>query len=158
MTFSTNKQPEIDALIASSLDPDPALVYKQNVGGSEEGTYASSYSTSFFNSVSDPEDATISFVSGSYITASNIYLLVKDGNHTPAGYLFDISGWDGKVDLVLTDFWPNGGAISHVSIYASGVGVPDGGTTLMLLGIALAGLIAARRLVLPRPLSQVPMS
>ncbi len=147
-TDFTNKQSEIDALIKLTFDPDPTLAYKRNVGDSDEGPFAASYSTSFDNTPSDPADATISYISGQpSITAEDIYLLVKDGNHTPAAYLFDISNWNGTDSLMLTGFWPDGGAISHVSIYTSGIArVPDGGATLMLLGIGLSGLVAARRL------------
>ena len=117
------------------------------MGDPDEGPFAASYSTSFFNTPSDPADATISYISGPKITAEDIYLLVKDGKHTPAAYLFDISTWNGTDSLVLTGFWPDGGAISHVTIYKSGTArVPDGGATLMLLGIGLSGLVAARRL------------
>jgi hypothetical protein len=153
LTTNLNSQSQIDALINATLNPDPTLVYKQNQGGPETGSFAASYSTSFFNTPTDPQDATISYVSGPDIKTSfsNIYLLVKDGNQTPAAYLFNISSlWNGTDPLVMTGFWPQQGAISHVSIYASGSGsaqVPDGGTTVMLLGSALAGLGALRRFV-----------
>ena len=148
MTFSSPSQSVIDNQIKAYFNPDPTLAYKQNVGGSEEGLFASSYSTAFFNTPSDPADATISYISGPKITAQDIYLLVKDGNHNPTGYLFDISSWNGWENLVLTKFWPAQGAISHVSIYTRGnapAPVPDGGATLMLLGIGLSGLAAVRR-------------
>ena len=94
----------------------------------------------------DPADATITYVSGQpVIAAQDIFLLVKDGNQIPAAYLFGISGWNGTESLVLTGFWPQGGAISYVSIYTSGsTPVPDGGTTLMLLGAGLGCLGALR--------------
>ena len=147
LTFTSHSQSQITSTINAYFNPDPTLAYKKNVGGSEEGPFAASYSTAFFNSVSDPEDATISYISGPKITAEEIYLLVKDGNHAPFAYFFDISKWDGAEALVLTDFWVGQGAISHVSIYKRGIAqVPDGGATLMLLGIGLSGLVAARRL------------
>jgi VPDSG-CTERM motif len=146
MTFSSSSQSVITSQINAFFDPDPTLAYKMNVGGPEEGPFAASYSTSFFNTPSDPADATISYISGQMITAEDIYLLVKDGNQSPTGYLFDISAWNGAENLVLTGFWPAQGAISHVSIYTNGnARVPDGGATLMLLGIGLSGLAAARR-------------
>ena len=148
MTFSSPSQSVIDSQINAYFNPDPTLAYKQNVGGPELGPFAASYSTSFFNTPSDPADATISYISGPKISAQDIYLLVKDGNHNPTGYLFDISSWNGMEDLVLTKFWPAQGAISHVSIYTRGNAVPDAGATLMLLGIGLSSLAAARRWVL----------
>ena len=153
LTFTSNSQSVITSQINAALNPDPTLVYKQDVGQPEQGSFAASYSTSFFNTPTDPEDATISYVSGPTIKSSfsNIYLLVKDGNAEPfAAYLFDISSWNGTESLVMTDFWLGNGAISHVTIYASGSPssqVPDGGSTLMLLGSALAGLGALRRFV-----------
>ena len=147
MEFSASSQSVITSQINAFFDPDPTLAYKMNVGGPEEGPFAASYSTSFFNTPSDPADATISYISGPKITAEDIYLLVKDGNHSPTGYLFDISAWNGEENLVLTGFWPAQGAISHVSIYTNGnaSSVPDGGATLILLGMGISGLAAARR-------------
>ena len=151
LQFSSQSQSQITAAINAYFDVDPTLAYKKDVGGSEEGPFASSYSTAFFNSPSDPEDATISFVSGAKITAQEIYLLVKDGNHAPYAYFFNISSWDGAASIVLNDFWVGKGAISHVSIYKRGTAtppvsnVPDGGATLVLLGLGLCGLVAARR-------------
>ena len=128
LTTNLNSQSQIDALINSVLTPDPTVVYKQDVGAGESGSFAASYSTAFFNTPTDPQDATISYVSGPTIKSSfsNIYLLVKDGDQTPAAYLFDISTlWNGTDPLVMTGFWPQQGAISHVSIYASGSAQDD---------------------------------
>ena len=97
---------------------------------------APSYSTEFLS------DANWTITpSGPAITGRK-YLLVKDGNFEPYAYFFDLtSAWNGTDKLVLEGFWPGQGSISYAAIYAA-----DGGTTLMLLGMALAGLGAARRL------------
>jgi hypothetical protein len=59
-------------------------------------------------------------------------------------------------DIVLTGFWPNGGAISHVSIWGApedgeenggeenGGGVPEPGT-IALFGVGLAAVAARLR-------------
>jgi hypothetical protein len=151
MEFDETSESKILAEINSDY-PGVVLAYKQNVGGSEEGPFASSYSTTFANSSSQPEDATISYVSGAFISNAEKYLLVKDGNHDPTGYLFDLSAlkWNGTETLSITGFWPGGGSISHVSILTRGSAqVPDGGATLMLLGIGLMSVLTIRRLGLP---------
>ena len=123
------------------------LAYKDNVGGSEEGTFTGSYSTEYFNTPLDPKDAKITYTGGPAISGNPIYLLVKDGNSTPIWYIFNISTWNGIETIDLQDFWPGGGAISHVSIFNSdgGTSVPDAGSTLGLMGVALAGLGLLRR-------------
>ena len=150
MEFDETSESKILAEI-NEYYPGVTLAYKQNVGGSEEGPFASSYSTSFANSSSQPEDATITYGSGTVISNSEKYLLVKDGNHDPTGYLFDLAAlkWNGMETLFITDFWPAGGSISHVSILTTGSAqVPDGGMTLILLGIGLTGVVAVQRLLL----------
>lgn len=146
-TGPNNSQPSI-AQIQTATGVSPlTIAYKKEAGsGSDSGTYASSYSTTFTNTPSDPSDAEIVYGSGAVLSLDPLFLLVKDGNHAPYWYLFNISNWNGTDTIKLTGFWPNGGAISNIVIYAgNSTSVPDGATTLALLGIGLLGLLAARR-------------
>lgn len=121
-------------------------LYKQDLDGGESGSFAVSYETAFFNTPTDPMDATITYVSGqSFITGDPLYLLVKDGNHDPIWYIFDLSSWNGTDTLDIQGFWPNQGAISHVAIYGpNGTSVPEP-LTLILLGFGLVGIAGIRR-------------
>jgi hypothetical protein len=145
---------EISAFVLANFDCVISLAYKQDVGGGEEGPFASSYSTEFFNTPTDPQEAVITYGSGPVITGEHIFLLVKDGNQDPSYYFFDITTWNGTETLNLSGFWPDQGAISHVAIYTcppgGGNGVPDGGSTVALLGVALGGLEAVRRMLRAR--------
>lgn len=129
-----------------------SLLYKSDQGGSDSGSLADSYETTFSNTSSDPEDALIEWVYGETIAdcdTSGCYLSIKDGNHEPGVYIFDISGWDGMMDIDLNGFWPNGGAISNVAIWGGGISVPAPGT-LGLFGLGLILAAAARSRVLAR--------
>lgn len=137
-TGNQTSQSEIDAVLDGLIGTSTAL-YKKDVNPpQEEGSLAGSYQTTFSNSSSDPADALIHYVGGTAV-GPNAYLLVKDGNSSPAWYLFNLSslGWNGTDDVVLQGFWPNEGAISHVSLYQSSRSVPEGGATLALLGLSL---------------------
>lgn len=133
---------EAAAAIGGSLGTEQ---YKQNVGGSEEGPLAGSYQTTFSNTANDPSNASIVWTGGAFLTGQT-YLFVKDGNQSPAWYLFDLTAleWDGQETLNLSGFWPGNGAISHVSLFGGFSTVPEP-ATLSLLGIGLFGLAALRR-------------
>jgi hypothetical protein len=122
-------------------------LYKKEVDeGIEEGSLLSSYETTFSNTATDPADGLIEYVSGNFIDCSTgCAALVKDGNQLPGWYLYDLTGlWDGKEDLSFENFWPNRGAISHISLYGDGTIVPEPGP-LVLLSMGLLGLALSRR-------------
>ena len=81
---------------------------------------------------------------------SHGYIVVKGGR----GWVYySLEGWDGTEDIQVSNADlvgnnPNGNkpAISHVSVYGcEGGDVPEGGASVALLGLGLAGLGAARR-------------
>jgi hypothetical protein len=114
--------------------------------GSDSFLFADEYNTTYSNG---NNNAVIEFV-GDEAIANPCWLLVKDGNHDPAWYLFDISGWDGFEDIEISGLWPDengGGSISHVSILGGeGVINPPNGeipepASLLVWGVL--GLVGA---------------
>ncbi len=138
---------QITAIVGGGLLTE---VYKQNVGEAfDTGLFALSYQTTFSNAPLDPQDADIDYVGGPTIPGQ-VFLYVKDGNQEPAFYIFDITSWNRVEGLDLRGFWPNQGAISHVTLLnrpgtvPPGT-VPDGGGTLALLGLAVGAFEVIRR-------------
>jgi len=150
---------EVAGLVDPMDPPDLGVAYKQDYDmlPPDDGSAAMYYTTSFSG---DPSDATISWDAGAayYIACPSCYLLVKDGSAVPSQYVFDISGWDGKEAINLSNFWANTqGAISFVAIYNNAEPGGGGGGTItpipeaetyamMLAGLGLVGFAARRRL------------
>lgn len=148
---------------AESGDPDDtAATFPGNpptqLPQDEKGAYKDSYS-SIFSLMADDDftGAKITHDAGtpSINCSSPCYLVVKDGKHEPARYLFDLAlspySWDGVMMLNLSGFWQNGvrgsdgkGSISHIAIYGdiSPIPVP---AAFWLFGTALIGFIGFSR-------------
>jgi hypothetical protein len=143
----SNCEPECVETVFETEDLE--LLYKADVGDeenpatTESGSFAAYYNTVFQNSALDPSGATITNVGGLWMICEECYLAIKDGNSSPGYYFYNLSGWNGTDPIVLQGFWPQQGAISHISIWGRAA-VPEP-ATLALLGAGLFGMGLARR-------------
>ena len=136
---------KILAYLTGTISDFGEELYKSDIEGGvsvESGPFDEYYNTIFSNTPSSPSDALIDWI-GRYYMGDARYLLIKDGDHSPIWYLFDIKAWDGKMDILISGFWPDNGSISHVSIYGGTLKLPEPGS-LALLGIGLFGIGLAR--------------
>jgi hypothetical protein len=76
-------------------------------------------------------------------TGGFTYLLAKYDGPNGGSEVWNVQGLTGIVEIPLTGF--GGYGLSHWTLFGGGNGVPDGGTTVMLLGAALGALGMARR-------------
>jgi hypothetical protein len=80
-------------------------------------------------------------------TGGFTYLLAKYDGPSGGSEVWNVQGLTGIVTIPL--FWENGTlGLSHWTLFGGAGGVPDGGTTVMLLGAALGALGMARRYIM----------
>ena len=117
---------------------------------SEDGSWAPSYSTSYVGAPTAYAEISWDGLPNPFISANPVYAYIKDGNLDPGWYFFNITGWNGQDAVEFSGFYGgNQGKISHVSLYGTEreYDVPDGGSMLLLLGMALGGLAGVRRML-----------
>jgi hypothetical protein len=157
-TAASSEEPDVEACAAGLYDPNPdlTLLYKNDAGGGDSGSFASSYQTTISTNGTDAtaQDALIEYLSGLSITCPICFLAIKDGGVASPNYLiFDISNWNGIEDILLQGFYPGNGSISHVSIWGDlsggGGGAPSTlipePASLLLLGTGLSVMAAKVR-------------
>jgi hypothetical protein len=137
---------ELDVLIsAGRLPATSQFLFKQNSNGSTEGDFGQYFT---INVVTANTWEVSWNLTGSGFTLDGV--LIKGGNVQGQGMLYRFYGVSADETLIgegtVTFDDPRRG-ISHISFFGSpgGNGVPDGGTTVMLLGAALGALGMARR-------------
>jgi hypothetical protein len=79
-------------------------------------------------------------------TGGFTYLLGKYDGPNGGSEVWNVQGLTGEVTIPITGFGQYG--LSHWTLFGGGNGVPDGGTTVMLLGAALGALGMARRFIM----------
>ena len=152
---STPNNPDADDVSFIIGVADLVSLYKADVPKEgritvESGLFTSSYETSFTPVPTnpadplDPENAFISYVEGDFISCPECFLVVKDGNHDPIWYIFDIGSWNGTDDIEIMNFWPDSGAISHVDIVGRITSVPVP-APVWLFCSGLLGLVGVAR-------------
>lgn len=141
-------QNDINTAIAAWAS-DGTLLYKSTQSdGSELGSFSDSYNTTYGTLTT--ASAIIAYDGPTAINSNPVYALIKDGQLPATGgntwYFYQINGWNGTDSIDFSGYFTGiQGKISHVSLYGTSSNVPDGGSTLVLVGLAIAGLGLARR-------------
>ena len=110
-------------LSAGCLGGSSQLLYKADTANrppsatpaSEAGSLLGSYDTLFSPATGDFSGGVVSYVGGAYASCPGCFLIVKDGRHDPAQYLFTLNAvglqpaWDGTSSISLSGFWDGRG-------------------------------------------------
>ncbi|MBL8315827.1 MAG: PEP-CTERM sorting domain-containing protein [Rubrivivax sp.] len=153
-TSNVNGGNDTDFLAGCGLVPaDLTKYYKQNRGGTEEGTFADSYTTTF----SPATEALITWdgAPDPFISCPDCYVIAKDGDSEPNWFLFDLGSWDGKEAIDFDPLFFKGTInqnFSHVTIWGLDdtvdppVLIPEP-ASIALVGFAMAaaGLSSRRK-------------
>lgn len=98
-------------------------------GNVEEGPASGNYTTTHPYSPGLAESGLVKWDGGAFVGGASKFIYLKDGSL--GSYLFDISDWNGKMDLIWEGFWPTGGGakLSHFNIFSnlSSPTTPGGG-------------------------------
>ena len=137
----------IDAFFSSACAPAGNLLFKNdttgvgNTGTNTPGPFAGSYVLT--QTLGGGE---LTYNAGTPVISSTpVWLLAKDGaSQSPNWYGWNLTvlGWTGTQQLNLALGW--GDALSNVTIWGPGVGIPEP-ATFLLFGAGLLGLAAIRR-------------
>lgn len=120
------------------------LQYRDSVGSAEEGL-ASSYSVSYSPSLADASGFTLSFTGGTALTCPWCVLVVKDGNHSPAQYFFNLGEWNGTESITGSGFWPEEGRVSQITLLSRSTHSVPEPSSMLLLGAGMVGFGLWRR-------------
>ncbi len=144
-----------DVKAALGLSYNLTELYWASQGG-DGGTFDSGYSTNF---TASNTDVTVSDTGSPNISGYGALFLLAlgDDDASPDWKIFNITGWNGTEQIFLDRVFPKAGDsnkydVEKVIIFGGNPpqqpnnGVPDGGSTALLLGSALVALgFAARR-------------
>ena len=78
-------------------------------------------------------------------TGGFTYLIAKYDGPNGGSEVWNVQGLTGEITIPLFGLAGQNYGLSHWTLFGGGGGVPDGGTTVMLLGAALGALGTARR-------------